>query len=156
MAIKLTNFTAPELAFARLAVTRRDDVVRLLVERLVESGKTSDGERLRKEVLSREEVETTGIGQGIAIPHARVASVTSSVVATATLAEPVAWNSVDGEPVDVVFLLVGNREMPGQQLQVLARISKLVRIESFLTDLRAAETPAALFKAIGAAEARHF
>ena len=156
MAMKLLNFTSPELAFADLDLTRREDVVRLFSERLVDQGGATDATRLADEVLAREEVETTGIGGGIAIPHARSEVVVGTHVVVATLAEPISWNSIDGEPVDLIFLLAGNRELPGQQLRVLARISKLVRIECLLADLRAAETPAQVVKAIQATEARHF
>ena len=156
MAMKLLNFTAPELALARLPLGRREDVVRLMAERLVEEGRATDAARLGQEILAREEVETTGIGGGIAIPHARSEIVMGTHVCVATLAEPVAWNAIDGEPVDLVFLLAGNRELPGQQLRVLARISKLVRIGALLGELRAAETPAQIIRALQAAEARHF
>lgn len=156
MAMKLLNFTSPELAFAELALSRRDDVVRLFSERLVAQGCATDPARLSDEILAREEVETTGIGGGIAIPHARSEVVVGTHVIVATLAEPISWNAIDGEPVDLVFLLAGNRELPGQQLRVLARISKLVKIPALLSDLRAAETPAQVIKAIQAAEARHF
>ena len=156
MAMKLLNFTSPELAFADLALSRRDDVVRLFSERLVEQGGATDATRLADEIRAREEVETTGIGGGIAIPHARSEAVVGTHVIVASLAEPISWNAVDGEPVDLLFLLAGNRELPGQQLRVLARISKLVKIPALLSDLRAAETPAQVIKAIQATEARHF
>lgn len=156
MAMKLLNFTSPELAFAKLALGRREDVVRLFSERLVEQGAALDAERLAAEILAREEVETTGIGRGIAIPHARSEAVVGTHVIVASMAEPISWNAVDGEPVDLLFLLAGNRELPGQQLRVLARISKLVRIPSLVSDLRAADSPAQIIKAIQATEARHF
>jgi PTS system fructose-specific IIC component len=158
MSMKLLNFTGPELVFARLSLGKRDDVIRLLVDRLVEEGKISQPHagQLVGEILAREEVETTGIGGGIAIPHARSEHVLGSVVQVATMREPIPWNAIDGEPIDVVFLLAGNRELPGQQLRVLARISKLVRIASFLDDLRRANTPAEIVRAIQVAEARHF
>ena len=140
MAMKLLNFTSPELAFAALELGRREDVVRLFCERLVDQGCATQAGRLADEVLAREEVETTGIGGGIAIPHARSEVVVGTHVVIGSLGEPISWNSVDGEPVDLVFLLAGNRELPGQQLRVLARISKLVRIPHLLDDLRAAQT----------------
>ena len=156
MAMKLTNFTAPELLFARLDVPDRDSCLRSLVTQLRESGRIREPDILLSEILAREEVETTGIGGGIAIPHARSDTVLSSVVMVATLAEPIEFAAVDGEPVDVVILLAGSRELPGQQLRVLARISKLVRFDDFLGDLRAAESPAAILQAVQSAEARHF
>ena len=154
--MKLLNFTSPELAFANLDLGRREDVVRLFCERLVDQGCATDAARLTEEVLAREEVETTGIGGGVAIPHARSEVVVGTHVVIGTLREPISWNAVDGEPIDLLFLLVGNRELPGQQLRVLARISKLLRIPALLTDLRAAETPAQVIKAIQVTEARHF
>ena len=156
MAMKLLNFTAPELAFARLEVGDRVECLRQMVERLSEIGRIREPETLLSELLAREEVETTGIGQGIAIPHARSDTVLSSVVMIATLAEPIDFNAVDGEPVDLILLLAGSRELPGEQLRVLARISKLVRLDGFLADLRGAMTPAEIVRAVQAAEARHF
>lgn len=156
MGMKLLNFTGPELTLAKLPLGRREDVVRLLAERLLEEGRVNDAGRLVQEVLAREEVETTGVGGGIALPHARSEVVMGTHVCVATLAEPIAWNAIDGEPVDIVVLLVGNRELPGQQLRVLARIAKLVRIGSLLDELRAAESPAQIIKALQVAEARHF
>lgn len=156
MAIKLLNFTGPELVFARLRVADRDECLRRLVVRLEELGKIRNAEALLREIVAREEVETTGIGRGIAIPHARSELVVGSLVMIAQLAEPILFNSIDGEPVDLVFLLAGARELPGQQLRILARISKLVRIDSFLSELRSAKTPADIIGAVRAAEAQHF
>jgi len=156
MSMKLSNFTAPELVFAQLDVPDRDSCLRTLVNRLREAGRIREPEILLSEIFSREEVETTGIGRGIAIPHARSDTVLASVVMVATLAEPVDFGSIDGEPVDVVVLLAGSRELPGQQLRVLARISKLVGLDDFMADLRSARTPADIMAAITTAEAKHF
>lgn len=156
MSIKLLNFTSPDMAMAKLAVRDREACLRAFAGRLVELGKIADGEALYREILAREEVETTGIGRGIAIPHVRSPLLVGSLVMIATLAEPIRFNAVDGEPVDLVFLLAGSRELPGQQLRLLARISKLVRIDSFLADLRSALTPADVIHAVQAAEAQHF
>jgi mannitol/fructose-specific phosphotransferase system IIA component (Ntr-type) len=156
MSIKLLNFTSPDLVLARLAAPDREACLRAFVDRLVQLGKVAQGEALYREILAREEVETTGIGRGIAIPHVRSPQLVGSLVMVATLAEPVRFNAIDGEPVDLVFLLAGSRELPGQQLRLLARISKLVRIDSFLAELRSAETPADVIHAVRAAEAQHF
>lgn len=156
MSMKLSNFTAPELVFAQLDVPDRDSCLRTLVHRLRDAGRIREPETLLSEILAREEVETTGIGHGIAIPHARSDTVLASVVMIATLAEPIDFASIDGEPVDIVVLLAGSRELPGQQLRVLARISKLVGLSEFVADLRRAKTPADIVGAITMAEAKHF
>jgi mannitol/fructose-specific phosphotransferase system IIA component (Ntr-type) len=156
MSIKLLNFTAPDLVLAQLEAPDRDACIQAFADRLVELGKIADGAALVREILAREEVETTGIGRGIALPHVRSPLLVGSLVMIATLAEPVRFNAIDGEPVDLVFLLAGSRELPGQQLRLLARISKLVRIDSFLSELRSAQTPADVIHAVRAAEAQHF
>lgn len=156
MSIKLLNFTSPDLALAKLAAPDREACIRAFCDRLVELGNITDGDALYREILAREAVETTGIGGGIAIPHVRSPLLVGSLVMIATLEEPVRFNAVDGEPVDLVFLLAGSRELPGQQLRLLARISKLVRIDSFLSELRSAQTPADVVHAVQAAEAQHF
>jgi fructose-specific phosphotransferase system IIA component len=154
--VKLLNYVTPDTVFARLRVSSKEDCLRTLVGRLVELGKVTDGRTLLSDVLSRERVESTGIGGGIAIPHARSEAVVGSLVMIATLAEPIPFSAVDGEPVDVVFLLAGQKEHPGQQLRVLARISRLARLQTFLRELRAAQTPAQILDALMAEEAKHF
>lgn len=154
--MKLSNYTSPELLLAGLTAQDKRETLAAMVDRLLEAGKVADGETLLNELMAREVVESTGIGGGIALPHARSQVVAGSLVTIARLAQPIAFDSVDGEPVDLVFLLVGSRELPGQQLRILARISRLVRIQSFLGDLREADTPAALFQALLDAEAQHF
>jgi fructose-specific phosphotransferase system IIA component len=156
MVMKLLNYCSPELCFASLKAANRRECLEVLVDRLGELGRINDSQVLLKAILAREEMESTGIGGGMALPHVRSDQLAGSVVMIAHLAEPVEFGSVDGEPVDLVFLLVGSRELPGQQLRVLARISKLLRIDSFLAALRAADTPASVIAALREVEAKHF
>ena len=156
MVMKLLNYCSPELCFASLNAANRGECLEVLVDRLAELGRINDPQALLEAILAREEMESTGIGGGMALPHVRSDQIAGSVVMIAHLAEPIAFGSVDGEPVDLVFLLVGSRELPGQQLRVLARISKLLRIDSFLQALRAAETPASIIAALREVEAKHF
>ena len=156
MAIKLLNFTSPDLCIADLKAATKEECIEAAVDRLAELGKIHEKQALYEELLARERVESTGIGRGIGIPHIRSTSVVGTLVMIAHLSEPIPFNAIDGEPVDVIFLLAGAKELPGQQLRVLARISKLVRIDSFLKDLRGAETPADIISALRRAEASHF
>jgi mannitol/fructose-specific phosphotransferase system IIA component (Ntr-type) len=154
--MKLINYVSPETVIADLSVATSEECLRSLVGRLVELGKVVDGERLLADLLARERVESTGIGGGIAIPHARSEAVVGSLVVIARLTRPIPFNAVDGEPVDLVFLLAGQKDQPGQQLRVLARISRLARMESFLKAVRCATTPARILDALMAEEAKHF
>ncbi len=156
MVMKLLNYCSPELCFASLKAANRGECLEVLVDRLGELGRINDPQVLLKAILAREEMESTGIGGGMALPHVRSDQLAGSVVMIAHLAEPIEFGAVDGEPVDLVFLLVGSRELPGQQLRVLARISKLLRIDSFLAALRAADTPASVIAALREVEAKHF
>ena len=120
-----------------------DAVVRL-VDRLLDGGEISSATDLVDEVMRRETEGSTAIGGGLVIPHARFSGVKEVRLAVATLASPVDIPSEDGQPVDVVILLVGPEGDPRQMLRVLARLARLVRQESFLQDLRTASTAESL------------
>jgi fructose-specific phosphotransferase system IIA component len=154
--MKLLNYVSPETVIAKLRVSSKEDCLRTLVGCLVELGKITEGKMLLADLLAREQVESTGIGGGIAIPHARSEAVIGSLVMIASLEEPIPFGAVDGEPVDLIFLLAGQKEHPGQQLRVLARISRLARLHDFLQALRGAQTPAEILDALQAEEAKHF
>jgi mannitol/fructose-specific phosphotransferase system IIA component (Ntr-type) len=156
MVMKLLNYCCPEHCITSLKAASRAECLEVLCERLAELGRIEDAQEMLEALLAREAVESTGIGGGIAIPHVRSRQLNGSIVMIANLAEPIEFEAKDGEPVDLIFLLLGSLELPGQQLRVLARISKLVRIDSFLADLRAAKTPAEVIAALREVEAKHF
>ena len=121
-----------------------------MVATLAEGGEVSSASELAVEVMRREAEGSTAIGGGLVIPHARFNGVSEVRIAVATLAEPVDIPSEDGQPVDIIILLVGPDGDPRQMLRVLARLARLVRQGSFFQGLREAETSDAL----GAAFAR--
>ena len=90
-------------------------------------------------LLQRERLGSTGLGRGIAIPHVKFKQLKSIVCLFARLAEPIEFDSHDGEPVDLVFLLLAPEHASGDHLKALARISRLVREPVMLDRLRAAE-----------------
>jgi PTS system nitrogen regulatory IIA component len=127
------------------------EAVSLLVDRLVEAAEVRQPEQLLAEIMRREQEGSTAIGGGLVIPHARFAGVQRVRVAVATLDEPLAIASADGQPVDVVILLVGPLGDPRQMLRVLARLARLVKQENFLDSLRSATGAAGLRAAFGRA-----
>lgn len=95
-------------------------------------------------LLQRERLGSTGLGHGIAIPHVKLKQLKSIVCLFAKLPDPIAYDSHDGEPVDLMFLLLAPEHASGDHLKALARISRLVREPAMLERLRAANDAAAL------------
>ena len=96
-------------------------------------------------LLQRERLGSTGFGHGIAIPHVKFRTLKSIVCVFAHLVEPIAYESPDGEPVDLIFLLLGPEHASGDHLKALARISRLVRDPAALQRLRATSDKESLF-----------
>src|SRR5204863_3127010 len=93
----------------------------------------------------REHLGSTGMGQGIAIPHGRVAGVSRMVGVFARLESPVSYDAIDEQPVDLVFLLLAPVEAGADHLKALARVSRLLRNQAVCEKLRAAPQAATLF-----------
>ena len=96
-------------------------------------------------LLTREKLGSTGLGQGIAIPHGRLPSITKVHGLFAKLATPIDFESVDGEPVDLVFVLLSPDHAGADHLTALARISRLLRAPATLAKLRGATTAEGLY-----------
>jgi PTS system nitrogen regulatory IIA component len=106
-------------------------------------------------LLQRERLGSTGLGQGIAIPHGKFAGLTRIVGVFAKLAEPVDFDAVDGAPVDIVFLLLAPEGAGADHLKALARISRLLREGSAVEKLRASKDAAALYAVLTEATTSH-
>ena len=96
-------------------------------------------------LLQRERLGSTGIGNGLAIPHSRFPAIKSLVGAFARLEKPIDFESVDGIPVDLVFVLLAPEGAGADHLQGLARVARLLRTPSIVQDLRATRDPAAIY-----------
>ena len=153
--MKLLDYTQESGLLPALECRDRTEAIRLLVAGLVASGTVAEPELLLEEILLREQEGSTAIGGGLSIPHARFRSVQRVQLAVATLATPLEIFSEDGQPVDVIILIVGPVGDPRQMLRVLARLARLVKQGTFLDDLRVANTPAGMLEVIGAAEGRY-
>lgn len=95
-------------------------------------------------LVERERLGTTGVGQGIAIPHGRVALEKIAGV-FARLEQPINYDSVDGQPVDLVFMLLAPEGAGADHLKALARVSRLLRNQAVCEKLRAAKNPEAIY-----------
>lgn len=136
-----------EAIFLDLAAPDKPRVFTMLAERaapIAELAATVILERVRE----REALGSTGFGQGAAIPHARLAGLSRVTIVVARLATPIDYGALDGEPVDIVVMLLSPEGAGAEHLKALARVSRSLRNPRILTAMRAAETSETVFKAI--------
>ena len=111
-----------------------------IVDLMVKSEKINDKEAYRKQVYAREEESTTGIGEGIAIPHGKCDAVTKPGLAAMVVKDGVDFDSLDGEPVTLMFLIAAPNTEDNIHLDVLSKLSVLLMNEEFTESLRNAKT----------------
>ena len=128
----------------------KEDVIRELVELLVNAGsiKAKDVSKLVQILMKRESLGSTGIGQGVAIPNGKSDCVTKLIAAFGVSRAGVNFDSLDGEPVSLFFLLVAPEDSAGPHLKALARISRLLKDKHFRNSLRAARDEKTLVKIV--------
>jgi nitrogen PTS system EIIA component len=138
------NFLIPDAIVPAplFQATNRDDAIRELVASLCRAGVLveSDQADIVRAILRREQLGTTGIGRNIAIPHSRHAAVTQLTGALAVSGPGIGFDSVDGEPVHVMILLISPPDRPGEHLRCLESVVSTLRDESLVAAIREAKT----------------
>lgn len=140
--MKFSDFVQTEAIRAELAAVGKEDVIRELVSALIES-KQLNGDELEnivKAIMKREELGSTGIGRGIAVPHTKHPSVDRLVGTVGVSPEGVDFDSLDGEKVQLFFLLISPPDRPGDHLRALENISRQLRDDTFCRFLKQAKT----------------
>lgn len=107
----------------------RDDVLRKLVDVVYEAGKIQDKDQFFNAILDREKIVSTGIGMGVAIPHAKLHSYDHFFIAIGFLKKPVDWKSLDGTPVRIVFMIGGPDDKQTEYLQILSHLTHAIKDE---------------------------
>lgn len=125
--MRLGSLIRPELIFLGLPAGDRSVVLRSLAERIAAQGLVSDPAELHRKLLEREQLGSTGIGSGVAIPHCKLKGLSQGVVALAVLDQGVDFGAADGQPVRLLFLVVSPSEAPAEHLQILAAISRWLK-----------------------------
>ncbi|MHC4434012.1 MAG: PTS sugar transporter subunit IIA [Planctomycetota bacterium] len=130
----------------------KEAVITELIDLLDASGALMDRDVALDAVLTRERIQSTGTGAGIAIPHGKCDAVKEVVMAIGIAHEPIEFDSVDGQPVKILFLLVSPADQTGPHIQALAAISKLMINEHFRHELEQAECADDVFKLLSTPE----
>ncbi|MFR3030631.1 MAG: PTS sugar transporter subunit IIA, partial [Blautia sp.] len=132
--------------------TSKDEALDQVVALMANSGKISDQEAYRRQVYLREEESTTGIGEGIAIPHGKCDAVAKPGLAAMVVKDGVDFDSLDGEPVHLIFLIAAPNTKDNIHLDVLSKLSVLLMDEKFVEDLRKAKTVDEFLQIVDAAD----
>lgn len=150
----LGDLITPEAVFASLRAQSKKQALQDLAEKAAKITGISAREILET-LMQRERLGSTGVGRGIAIPHGRVPQLNRIVSVFARLAEPIEFDALDGEPVDLIFLLLAPEHAGADHLKALARISRLLRNLSSAEKLRGAHDRAALYAVLTEPAASH-
>ncbi len=151
--MKITDLLKPEGIRVGAEAADRMDAIDKLIELQDASGNISDKEAYKAGILAREEEFPTAVGEGIAIPHAKVAAVKRPGLAAMTVPGGVEWDAPDGEPSDLMFMIAAPEGENNTHLEMLAKLSQLLMHKEFADKLRAAATPEEFLAAIDEAEA---
>ncbi len=140
--MKFADFVSRGAIRAQLKALDKEGAIREMVQSLVESGKVDAGEfeSIVKAILKREELGSTGIGRGVAVPHTKHPSVDRLVGTVAVSSGGVDFASLDGETVNLFFLLISPPDRPGDHLRALENISRQLRDDTFCRFLKQAKT----------------
>jgi PTS system fructose-specific IIA component/PTS system nitrogen regulatory IIA component len=147
----MNDFVVREAIVPALTATTKEAVVREIVESLRSTGYVSGdvADDIVRAILKREQLGSTGIGRGIAIPHTKHASVDRLTGTVALSKGGVAFDSIDGEPVYVFVLLVSPQDRPGDHLRALENVVRTMRDDAFVKALRQADDKDTVWKLLG-------
>jgi PTS system nitrogen regulatory IIA component len=148
----LSDFISPDSVVSSLKAKSKKQLLQVLSARAARLTGLQERD-IFDVLLQRERLGSTGLGQGIAIPHGKIAGLKRIVAIFARLAEPIEFNAVDGQPVDIVLLLLAPEGAGADHLKALARISRLLREGSAVDKLRASRDAAALYAVLTEDEA---
>jgi mannitol/fructose-specific phosphotransferase system IIA component (Ntr-type) len=154
MSMRLRTYVHPECFISDLAATTREEALREVVRVVAAKGIIKDQAAVLERLLERERIQSTAVGSGIAIPHCFTDEIADLVIVVARAPGGIAFDSFDGRPTHVVFLLMGNRQEHGLHLKALARIARLIKSTEFIDRVVAATSVEEMVRAFEEEEAK--
>jgi PTS system nitrogen regulatory IIA component len=153
--MKIEDILAEDLVLADLAARSKTDVLEELATAVASKHPELDRERLLQALDDRERLNSTALGDGVAIPHGKLSGIKRVFAAFARSRQGVDFQSLDGGPTHLFFLLVAPEDSAGAHLKALARISRLLKDDGFRARLMQAPDAAVLFETIRQEDARY-
>jgi nitrogen PTS system EIIA component len=154
MAMKLTQYIRSDCFLPNLSGRTREAALLEIVKAIAGSGLIHNEQEVYARLMERESIQSTAVGNGIAIPHCFTDDVPDLIITVARSLAGLEFDSFDGKPTQVVFLLMGNRQEHSLHLKALARIARLIKSTAFIEKIIASETVADMVRAFEQEEAR--
>ncbi len=129
--MKVSEILTKEFIIAELESSEKESAINELIDLFKNDPRVDDIEKVRRSVLEREKIMSTGVGKGFAIPHGKTDSVKDILAAFGRKKEGIDYDALDGNPVNLIFLLVGKETMISAHIKLLSRISRMMNKDDF-------------------------
>jgi len=154
--MQLTEIIDVNCIKVSMQANHKNQVITELIDLLDQNHKIKDREIVLKAVFEREAIRSTGVGQGFALPHAKTSAVDSLIMALGKTQTPVDFDSIDGQPVTMIVLLLSPSDQTGPHIQAIARISRLMTDRKLREKLWKSNSPQELFQLITQHDMQNF
>ena len=144
--MKISNILNEDLIQVNIPGETKEDIINAIIDLAAKSDNISDIDKVREAIFEREKIMSTGVGKGFAIPHGKTDAVTDIVAAFGITEKPIDYQSLDHEPVRLIFLLIGKDSLVGAHIKLLSRISRLMNKEQLRDKLLNSKTPAEILE----------
>ncbi len=141
--IRIANYLDPQMVYY-LSLENRDAVLKAMIDHVSEEGKIVDKAPFYEAIIDREKVVSTGIGMGVAIPHAKLPGYDQFFIAIGILNKGVEWNAVDGAPVRIIFMIGGPDDKQTEYLQILSALTVAIKDEELRKKMLTLNSPHAM------------
>ena len=153
--MRLSDYLDPALVFCDLPAADSRDLLSRVSERVCKQHPELDKKVMLRKLQEREEKSSSGLEDGVAVPHAMIPGVTKTICVVARLADPIDLGTVDGSPVRIVFALISSPEAVATHIRILARIARLCSVPAFIEKMNQAKDDASLYEIIHEEDNRH-
>lgn len=144
--MKVSEILTTKNIIPSLKATTKKDAINELINLFENDERVINLEEIRNSIFSREEIMSTGVGKGFAIPHGKTNATTEVLSAFGIARTPIDFQSLDGNPVQLIFLLIGRDNMVSMHIKLLSRISRLMNEDEFRKKILNADTSEELYK----------
>ncbi|MFH1196062.1 MAG: PTS sugar transporter subunit IIA [bacterium] len=144
--MKISEILSRGKIIPELKGNSKEEIINELVDLFNGDSRVKDVSSVRNAVIEREKIMSTGVGKGFAIPHAKTAAVNEIIAAFGKTKEPVDFQALDNQPVNLFFLLVGKENLVGPHIKLLSRISRMMNKDEFRESLSKAGDADEIFR----------